>query len=128
MTVSRAKGDKAACDRLASQIVRIRGMCQYPGCGSVKDLQCCHIISRTYNNTRTDLGNLLCLCASHHRLIDTFPDEKLRVTEAVYGRGHYDELRQRAESTVGQRFDWQRERERLKALLEARLPASAWGG
>lgn len=111
-----AKGDKGACDRLASQLVRLRGCCEYPGCGRPHDLQCCHIISRTYNRTRTRLDNLLCLCASHHRMIDTFPDEKLRVTQHVYGPGHYLELRVDAESTVGQRFDWTAERARLTRL------------
>jgi len=51
-------------DKLCSEIVRKRGKCER--CGRKADLQCCHIFSRTYNNTRWDLENLLCLCASCH--------------------------------------------------------------
>jgi hypothetical protein len=51
-------------DKLCSEIVRKRGKCQ--ACGKKHTLQCCHIYSRTYNNTRWDLENLLCLCASCH--------------------------------------------------------------
>ena len=114
--VAKAKGDKGKCDDLAREIVRTRGWCQYPDCGSTQNLQCCHIIGRTYSNTRTRLDNLLLCCAKHHNLIDTFPDEKLRVTQLVYGEGHYLELRVAAESTIGQRFDWAAERARLERL------------
>ena len=51
-------------DKLVSQIVRDRGACQ--NCGSKNNLQAAHIFSRTYNNTRWDLDNLICLCASCH--------------------------------------------------------------
>jgi hypothetical protein len=57
------------------------------------------------------------LCAAHHRLIDTFPDEKLAVTEAVYGKGHYDALRADAQAG-GRRFDWAAERARLDMLAK----------
>ena len=116
MTVARAKGDKGKCDDLARKIVHARGYCEYPGCGSTQNLQCCHIVGRTYNRTRTRLDNLLCLCATHHHLIDAWPDEKLKVTQHVYGEGHYLDLRVDAESTVGQRFDWTAERARLERL------------
>ena len=51
-------------DRLCSQIVRGRGKCEK--CEGRDNLQCCHIFSRTYSNTRWDLENLLCLCAGCH--------------------------------------------------------------
>jgi len=51
-------------DRLCSEIVRKRGKCER--CSNKYALQCCHIFSRTYNNTRWDLENLLCLCAGCH--------------------------------------------------------------
>jgi hypothetical protein len=51
-------------DKVVSKIVRARGKCQ--NCGSIKSLQAAHIFSRIYNNTRWDLDNLLCLCASCH--------------------------------------------------------------
>jgi len=51
-------------DKICSKIVRARGRCEF--CLETDNLQCCHIFSRTYNNTRWDLDNLLCLCASCH--------------------------------------------------------------
>jgi len=51
-------------DKICSQIVRARGICA--SCLKKENLQCCHIYSRTYNATRWDLDNLLCLCASCH--------------------------------------------------------------
>ena len=56
---------KRRLDKICSEIVRARGKCER--CGK-KDstLQCCHIFSRKFNNTRHSLDNLLCLCASCH--------------------------------------------------------------
>lgn len=120
MTVARAKGDKGAADRLASQLVRMRGRCQYPGCADpYKNLQCAHIIGRSYATTRVRLDNLLCLCATHHYLIDAFPDEKIWITETTYGEGHYDALRRAAVEGVKSKVDWKAERTRLTSLLEA---------
>ena len=55
---------KNKLDKKVSELVRARGGCQH--CGSRKNLQCCHIFSRTYTNTRWDIHNLLCLCAACH--------------------------------------------------------------
>lgn len=51
-------------DKLCSEIIRKRGKCQK--CYGTNALQTSHLFSRTYNNTRWDLCNLLCLCASCH--------------------------------------------------------------
>lgn len=51
-------------DKICSEIIRSRGVCEK--CGSSKNLQCCHIFSRTYRSTRWSLENLLCLCAKCH--------------------------------------------------------------
>ena len=51
-------------DKIVSEIVRAKGKCQ--NCGGTNSLQAAHIFSRTYNNTRWDLDNVLCLCASCH--------------------------------------------------------------
>jgi len=58
-------------DKLVSEIVRLRAKCER--CGSRNSLQCCHIFSRKYNNTRWDLDNLLCLCAKDHFLFHAEP-------------------------------------------------------
>ena len=53
-------------DRECSRIIRSKGFCA--SCGSVDyaKLQCCHIFSRTYRNTRWDLDNMICMCAGCH--------------------------------------------------------------
>ncbi len=53
-------------DRECSRIVRSLGYCVSCKKSDYSKLQCCHIFSRTYRNTRWDLKNLLCLCASCH--------------------------------------------------------------
>ena len=51
-------------DKICSEIVRKRGKCEI--CKGKRNLQSCHIFSRTYNNTRWSLDNLLCLCSGCH--------------------------------------------------------------
>jgi len=53
-------------DRECSRIVRARGGCQWCGEPDYSKLQCAHIFSRTFRNTRWDLHNLICLCARCH--------------------------------------------------------------
>lgn len=53
-------------DKECSRIVRSKGKCQICWKDDYDKLQCCHIYSRTYRNTRWDLLNLVCLCASCH--------------------------------------------------------------
>lgn len=53
-------------DKECSRIVRSRGKCELCWKEEYSKLQCCHIFSRTYRNTRWSLQNLLCLCASCH--------------------------------------------------------------
>jgi len=55
---------KRRLDKKVSELVRARGKCEF--CGKKENLQCCHIFSRKYLNTRWDLDNLLCLCAGCH--------------------------------------------------------------
>lgn len=51
-------------------------------------LQCAHLISRSYLNTRWDYDNARALCAAHHRWLDTHPVEKEMMAEnwSDYGR------------------------------------------
>lgn len=53
------------CDKLFSDIVRSIGECEHCGAKD-KTLQCAHIISRQYRNTRWDLENAVCLCVKCH--------------------------------------------------------------
>jgi len=56
----------AKLDRICSKIVRSHGVCMKCGNSNYEKLQCCHIFSRTYRNTRWSFLNLLCLCSSCH--------------------------------------------------------------
>lgn len=66
-------------DEYFSEYIRVRdGHCiaqgwKFPCSGS---LQCAHIITRSYKAIRTDPGNAVALCASHHRYVDLHPLEK----------------------------------------------------
>ena len=76
-------------DKEVSRIVRARGMCEFCSMTDYEKLQCCHIFSRTYRNTRWDLNNLLCLCASchfksHRNPIDFTESAKQRLGEYEY--------------------------------------------
>lgn len=51
-------------DRDFSLRVRLRNKCER--CGKTENLQCAHIISRTYQQVRWDEDNALCLCAGCH--------------------------------------------------------------
>ena len=116
MTVSRSKNaDKNACDRLFSQLVRSRGVCEYPGCER-RDVVCAHIIGRRFANVRTDELNAWALCPTHHYLVDNWPDEKWGLVERTIAPHRYWELRAKAED-VTRRFDWKSERVRLKARV-----------
>lgn len=83
-------GIKKKCDVLVSTLVRKQGLCDR--CGSTKNLQAAHIISRTYMATRFDLENLLCLCAGCHLYWwHKEPIEAARWLEEKYP-GRYDRL------------------------------------
>ena len=67
------KGAKGRATRLHALITRDFGKCM--NCGNSHALQCAHIISRKYGNTRTDLENAFCLCASYHMRFTDNPVE-----------------------------------------------------
>jgi 5-methylcytosine-specific restriction endonuclease McrA len=79
MTVARAKGAKARADKFFSLIVRSKGACE--NCGLTTNLQCAHIRSRRFSNTRCELVNAFCLCAACHR---KFTDEPLLFASFVH--------------------------------------------
>ena len=106
------KGSKGKATQLHARLTRERGSCQ--NCGTTQSLQCAHIISRKYSNTRTDLDNALCLCASCHM---RFTDNQIDFAEfviGIVGESRYAELRKKAYST--NKVDWDAEWERLKGL------------
>lgn len=106
-------------DALFSRFIRERdGFCQ--ACGTTSDLQCAHIISRSYKSIRTHRLNAVALCRSCHV---KFTHRPLEWQDFVDERwpGRWDMLREIALSY--ERVDWKGERDRLKAELE-RLEAA----
>jgi 5-methylcytosine-specific restriction endonuclease McrA len=55
---------KRMADQLQSKIVRKIGKCEW--CGSGKNLQACHVVSRANLRLRYSMENLMCLCAACH--------------------------------------------------------------
>lgn len=114
MTIKASKGAKRKADVLFSRIVRSRGHCE--NCQSTHNLQCAHIISRRYANTRTDLDNAFCLCATCHFRFTDWPLEFADFVEDRIGIATYNELVVKAGLIA--KVDWQREVERLTPLAK----------
>ena len=119
--VKRATGPRGKADELASLLVRSRGRCEAPDARNgvavihSQQLQCCHILGRAHNATRTDLENLLCMCAACHFYFTHEPIEFADFVIAKIGRAKYDALRLKANTPT--KIDWKAEVERLSALL-----------
>jgi hypothetical protein len=102
-------------DDLFSKIVRDRdGVCQAREVSPCKgNLQCAHIISRSYKTIRTDLRNAVALCAGHHTYFTHRPLEWEDWVRESYGT-LWDELREAA--LRGAVPDWKSEVDRLTAV------------
>lgn len=100
---------------LHSILVRARGRCE--NCGSTRNLQCAHIVSRRFAATRTDLENAFCLCAGCHMYFTHWPVEFGMFVEQKIGLSRYEALSAKANAGVkaGLAF-WQGELDRLKLL------------
>lgn len=120
MTVSKARGAKARADKLFSQLIRSRGVCER--CAASNNVVTAHIIGRRFSWVRTDERNAWALCPTCHYTVDNFADEKVALVRRTIGEATYLSLRQKSEQT-GATFDWPAEVERLKARLEAVLAA-----
>jgi len=103
------KGAKGKATKLHALIVRSRGVCE--ACGSGNQLQCAHIISRKYSNTRTSLDNAFCLCASCHRTFTDNPVDFGKFVTDMIGEERYDELVKRRNLIA--KVDWDTEATRL---------------
>ena len=110
------KGDKGKATRLHALITRDHGECEK--CGSVHALQCAHIISRKYGNTRTDLNNAFCLCASCHMYFTDNPVEFGTFTIDKIGEEAYAVLLQQRQLTS--KVDWKQEVKRLDGIARER--------
>lgn len=104
MAVSYGTGDKRKATILHAELVRARGACTR--CGHTENLQCAHIISRTYATTRCRMDNAWCLCARCHRAVDTHADEKMALVDRTIGYEAFKELKTAAITGVGTKVDW----------------------
>lgn len=139
MTGIYGKGDRGKATYLHAKLVRDRDICEardwpiWPtphGCAG--RLECAHIISRRYANTRTDLDNAICLCSSAHRYFTANPLDFAafvewwarhtgRITRAdglgsVPVGDYGTELRRRRDAS--DKINWRDELARLQALTK----------
>tara|TARA_R100001594_G_scaffold6095_1_gene17855 strand:+ start:5971 stop:6417 length:447 start_codon:yes stop_codon:yes gene_type:complete len=82
-----------------SKCVRERAnwICEYPSCGAISEegratcgdrtMQCSHFLSRKYKITRYHPDNCLCLCATHHELVENNPFLHNKIFTQVMGDG-----------------------------------------
>ncbi len=85
---------KKECDNLFSEIVRNRGFCRKSG--TRKQLQCAHIVSRSYKVTRWNLDNAFCLSKNWHAYFTWRPLEWEMFVIQQIGRKKYEDLKKLA--------------------------------
>ena len=110
------KGDKGKATRLHALITRAHGKCLR--CENTQTLQCAHIISRKYSQTRTDLDNAFCLCAACHAYFTDNPVEFGQFTIDQIGESNYDLLLEKRRSIA--KMDWAVEAARLAEIVKER--------
>lgn len=82
-------------DAEVSRITRLQGYCVSCWNKDYSKLQCCHIFSRTYRNTRWDLKNLLCMCAGCHFEAHKNPIKFVEKVREYLGEYEYQALKTR---------------------------------
>ena len=85
---------KRQADTLFARIVRQDGACRK--CGKTTQLQCAHIISRSYHSTRWSLDNAMCLCQGCHMYFTHHPVEWEIFVLKCIGEEAYKDLKKRA--------------------------------
>ncbi len=116
--VGSTKGAKKRADVAFSKIVRSRGVCEarmWEAAECAGPLQCAHIISRRFSNTRCVEDNAMALCAGHHHYFTDHPVEWGRFVLWMIGDDAYDALQELSLSTV--KVDWEQVAGELKARL-----------
>lgn len=81
-----------------SRIIRSIGYCVSCKKTDYLKLQCAHIFSRTYRNTRWDLKNLICLCAGCHFEAHKNPIRFVEKVKEHLGEYEYEALKNRHNS------------------------------
>jgi len=96
-------------DKVFSAYIRNKGKCEWCGKGKWRgQMQCCHIFSRRYHNTRWDELNCLCLCAGCHMKGHLEPIEFVEFVKEHLGKKVYEELRLK-HNEVKKWKDWELE-------------------
>lgn len=79
-------------DRLFSLAIRRRdGACL--NCGTTRNLQCAHVVSRRYHVTRWRMSNAVTLCMGCHKRFTEWPLEWEDWVDARLGRVRHDALK-----------------------------------
>ena len=108
------KGDRGACDKLCSVIVRSIGRCEY--CDKslpFGELDNSHFVGRTYSWTRTHLPNCVSSCRQCHTKHGNDPGLHARDFERIRA-GMAESLTERR--NWNKKFDWSAERLRLESI------------
>jgi len=112
--VGTPRAAKKRADTYFSKIIRARDQhCQ--ACSSEENLQCAHIFSRRFSNTRCDMENAVCLCAKCHHYFTDKPTEWGRWVLGYMGEDHYEALLARS-MVVSPRFDWEAKADELREI------------
>lgn len=106
-------------DTAFSQHIRSRGVCESDRDTHKGNLQCAHIISRSYRVIRTDQRNALCICAGCHTYFTHRPLEWRRFIDRTYP-GLWDELTHLALTYVP--VDWKSQAEYWTSRVDRSSP------
>lgn len=102
-------------DKLFSLAIRSVGKCA--NCGGTENLQCAHVISRSYWPTRWDEDNAVCLDARCHIYFTHRPLEWEDWVNDHLGKDKRLELKQRAQANLAVTIDYDLLIADLKDLL-----------
>lgn len=103
-------------DILFSKIVRFYGECER--CGTKKNLQCAHIYSRRFVNTRWEPGNAVCLCAGCHHWAHQRPLDFAEWIEEYIGGDIIEEIKRESKVLTRGAFDYEGKLKELQSLWE----------
>src|SRR3990167_1123696 len=112
--MKKIKYDKKLADKLFSELIRRPAKCFR--CGSIYNLQCAHILSRSYYTVRWSLDNAVCLCSKCHVYFTFHPLEWEDFIKPRIGEAKWLELRKRA--LAYQKIDYKATIEGLIGQLE----------
>lgn len=94
---------KKKLDTIFSKKIREVGFCHR--CGATSQLQCAHIVSRSYLATRWNFDNAICLDAACHLFFTYHPLEFYDWIGVQFGEGYYEKLKQIALTHAKPNYD-----------------------